>query len=251
MKLTLWPAIDISQGRVVRLLQGDPGKVRTYDVRPENIARRYEAEGADGLHVVDLDAAFGKGSNMPMIREILHSVHLPVEVGGGIRSRDAVDRMLHEGAARVVLGTLPFTEPELFAELAASRGDVIVVALDCLDGRPKIHGWTDEGGSLDAKGVAECFGTLGVRSLLVTDIARDGALSGPNTDLLARVRSAFSGEVLASGGVRAAADLPAIASALAGGAAGVVLGRALLEGFVSVASLRETTTYLARSGADR
>jgi phosphoribosylformimino-5-aminoimidazole carboxamide ribotide isomerase len=234
----LWPAIDLSEGRVVRLLQGDPGRLRSYDVTPEDAARRYAGEGADGIHLVDLDAALGKGSNRDVVRRVLASVKVPVEVGGGIRSRAAIDEALHEGAARVVLGTLPFTEPELFKELVESRAPNVVVALDCLDGMPRIQGWMEDSGTLDVAAVAEVFGALGVRSLLVTDIARDGTLTGPNESLLASVRRAFAGEILASGGVRNAADLPIIERALAGGAASVVLGRALLEGFVSVRELK-------------
>jgi phosphoribosylformimino-5-aminoimidazole carboxamide ribotide isomerase len=244
IRLSLWPAIDLSKERVVRLLQGDRSQMRVYDVSPFDAALKYEAQGADGLHVVDLDAAFGTGDNRLLVREIVSAVRIPVEVGGGYRSREAVDRAIKEGAARVVLGSLPFTEPDTFAELVASRGDHLVVALDCLDGVPKIRGWTEEAGSLDAAGVAEVFGALGVRSLLVTDIARDGALTGPNTELLGSVRAAFSGEILASGGVRNAADVPAIARALAGGPGGIVLGRALLEGFVTVTELDDATRGL-------
>jgi phosphoribosylformimino-5-aminoimidazole carboxamide ribotide isomerase len=238
--LKLWPAIDISGTCVVRLLQGDPGRMRTYDVTPEDAARQYEAEGADGLHVVDLDAALSRGDNSDIIERVLKAVKLPVEVGGGIRSRRAIDECLGMGARRVVLGSLPFTDPKLFAELVTARAPQIVVALDCLDGSPRIQGWMNEpeSGPHDASALAEFFGALGVKTLLVTDIARDGTLTGPNVDLLSSVRRTFSGEVLASGGVRNAQDLPAIAEALEGGAAGVVLGRALLEGFVTIPALK-------------
>jgi phosphoribosylformimino-5-aminoimidazole carboxamide ribotide isomerase len=237
--LRLWPAIDVSGGKVVRLLQGDPGRMLTYDVTPEDAARRYEADGADGLHLVDLDAALSRGENVSVIRRVLEAVKLPVEVGGGIRSRRAIDECLGWGARRVVLGSLPFTEPDLFAALVAARAQEIVVALDCLNGAPQIQGWMREpdSGPRDVSGLAESFGALGVETLLVTDIARDGTLSGPNVELLSRVRRAFSGEILASGGVRNADDFPAIAAALDGGDAGVVLGRALLEGSVTIPAL--------------
>lgn len=241
MRMKLWPAIDLAGGHVVRLLQGDPGRMRTYDVTPEDAARRYEAEGADGLHVVDLDAALSRGENGPVIRRVLEAVKMPVEVGGGIRSRRAIDECLGRGARRVVLGSLPFTDPKLFAELVAARAPQIVVALDCLDGAPRIQGWMKEpdSGPHDASGLAEFFGALGVKTLLVTDIARDGTLSGPNVDLLSSVRRTFAGEILASGGVRNAEDLPSVAQALEGGEAGLVLGRALLEGFVTISALKQ------------
>jgi len=240
VKLRLWPAVDLSGGKVVRLLQGDPGKMRTYDVPPEDALKRYEAEGADGIHLVDLDAALGRGENGALVKRLVRAVRVPVEVGGGIRSRAAIDELLHAGAARVVLGSLPFTDAPLFAELVAARAPQVVAALDCLDGMPRIQGWTsDSGGEMDAAAVAEVFGALGVHALLVTDIARDGALTGPNGPLLASVRRAFVGEILASGGIRHSGDLPEIAAALQGGDAGVVLGRALLEGYVSVRELRD------------
>jgi phosphoribosylformimino-5-aminoimidazole carboxamide ribotide isomerase len=236
----LWPAIDLSEGRVVRLLQGDAGQLRTYNVDPVELARRYEAEGADGLHLVDLDAAFSRGENRALVLSIVKALKIPVELGGGIRSRAAVDAALHDGVHRVVIGSLPFTQPELFAELVAARAPQIVAALDCLDGRPRSLGWlADAGGDVDAAGAAETFGALGVRALLVTDVSKDGMLTGPNLDLLRSVRGTFSGEILASGGVRGVADVPLIASALDGGDAGIILGRALLEGFVSVAELKE------------
>jgi phosphoribosylformimino-5-aminoimidazole carboxamide ribotide isomerase len=238
-RLALWPAIDLSEGRVVRLLQGNARHRRVYEVSAPDVARRYEAEGADGIHVVDLDSALDTGiENRELVKRVIASVKIPVEVGGGIRSRAEVDAWLHDGAQRVVLGSLPFTDPDAFSALAASRAPHLVVALDCVDGQPRIRGWTEDGGTLQAPEVAELLGSLGVRSLLVTDITMDGTLAGPNAELLASVRRAFSGEILASGGVRHAGDARAIRAALEGGAAGVVLGRALLEGFVTIKELR-------------
>lgn len=237
MRLSLWPAIDLSEGRVVRLLRGELSALTAYAGGPEDVARRFADEGADGIHVVDLDAAFGRGENSAAIARLLAAATVPVEVGGGLRSLAAIDGALDAGAARVVLGSLPFADPALFDEVMRRHGTRTVVALDCRDSRPSIRGWTADAGAGTAAEAAGRLAGLGVLALLVTDVARDGAMTGPNTDLLAQVRSVFRGEVLASGGVRGEEDLPGIAAALLGGPAGVVLGRALHEGRTTMVRL--------------
>ena len=223
-KLSLWPAIDLRGGRVVRLLRGELSKATFYDGEPAEIARRFEAEGADGIHVVDLDAAFGIGGSREAVKRVLGAVRVPVEVGGGIRTREDADALLSAGAARLVLGSALF-------------GPLLVGALDCKDGRPTVRGWTEDAGAASAAGAARSLAALGISALLVTDVARDGAMEGPNLALLASVRAVFSGEVLASGGIRGAQDLGPVADALAGGPAGVVVGRAIHDGATSVAAL--------------
>jgi phosphoribosylformimino-5-aminoimidazole carboxamide ribotide isomerase len=235
--IALWPAIDLMGGEVVRLLHGDPGKRTVYPERPVDVARRFAAEGADGIHVVDLDAAFGKGSNAGPIAEIVHASTVPVEVGGGLRDRATVEAALSAGAARVVLGSLPFRAPELFASLVRDLGPRLVVALDCKEGRPTIHGWAEDAGAGGAAEVARRLAAQGVSALLVTDVACDGAMTGPNLDLLAGVRAVFAGEILASGGMRGEEDLAPASAALAGGRAGAIFGRALHSGATTVARL--------------
>jgi phosphoribosylformimino-5-aminoimidazole carboxamide ribotide isomerase len=235
--IALWPAIDLMGGEVVRLLHGDPGRRTAYPERPVDVALRFAAEGADGIHVVDLDAAFGTGSNAKAVEEIVAASAVPVEVGGGLRDRAAVEAALAAGAARVVLGSLPFRAPELFASLVRDLGPRIVVALDCKGGRPTVHGWAEDAGAGGAAEVARRLGAQGVSALLVTDVACDGAMTGPNLDLLAGVRAVFAGEVLASGGMRGEEDLAPAAAALAGGPAGAIFGRALHSGATSVARL--------------
>lgn len=235
-ELRLWPAIDLRAGRVVRLLFGDPAAETVYETRAEDVARRFEGEGADGIHVVDLDAAFGAGENRGVIEKILQTVTIPVEVGGGLRTRGDVERYV--GRARVVLGSLPFTKPEFFDEILSDHAPYVVVALDCKEGRPVIQGWTEDAGAGGAADAAERLAAKGVGTLLVTDVAQDGAMTGPNLDLLRGVRRVFAGEILASGGVRGEEDLPALDVVLAGGPRGVVLGRALHSGVTSVARLR-------------
>lgn len=235
--IALWPAIDLMGGEVVRLLHGDPGKRTVYPERPVDVALRFAAEGADGIHVVDLDAAFGTGSNAGRIAQIVASSTVPVEVGGGLRDGAAVEAALAAGAARVVLGSLPFRAPELFASLLRDLGSRIVVALDCKEGRPTIHGWAEDAGAGGAAEVARRLAAQGVSALLVTDVACDGAMTGPNLELLAGVRVVFPGEILASGGMRGEEDLEPAAAALAGGPAGAIFGRALHSGATTVSRL--------------
>ena len=244
--ISLWPAIDLMGGKVVRLLHGDPSQRTVYPERAVEVAVRFAREGADGLHVVDLDAAFGDGSNAGAIAEIVAASTVPVEVGGGLRDRASVEAALATPVARVVLGSLPFRDPALFSSLLADFGERLVVALDCKDGRPTVLGWVEDAGAGDAAAVAGRLAAEGVKTLLVTDVARDGAMTGPNLDLLAAVRAAFPGEVLASGGMRGEEDLGPVAAALAGGPAGAIFGRALHAGATTVARLAAARAALGK-----
>ena len=252
-RLALWPSIDLRGGRVVRLLKGEWDAVTTFDADPVEVAKTFEREGADGLHVVDLDAAFGKGTNKKDIREILRVIRIPVQIGGGMRSGKAVEDFL-EGVsgARAVVGSLPFLDRPAFTHLLrksssssfpstslpSSLASRIVVALDCKDGRPTVRGWTEDAGAGDAVSVARDLAGLGVSALLVTDVARDGAMLGPNLALLSAVRAVFPGEILASGGMRGPEDLGPVDAALSGGPRGAIFGRALHAGATTVAALR-------------
>ncbi len=246
-RLQLWPSIDLRGGRVVRLLRGEWDAVTTFDAGAVETAKTFEREGADGLHIVDLDAAFGKGENRKEIEKILRVIQIPVQVGGGMRTGKAVEDFL-EGVsgARAVVGSLPFLDRSAFINLlrkcsssySSSLSSRIVVALDCKDGRPTVRGWTEDAGAGDAVSVARDLAALGVGALLVTDVARDGAMQGPNLELLAAVRTAFSGEILASGGMRGSGDLGSVDAALAGGPRGAVFGRALHAGATTVAALK-------------
>ena len=248
-RLALWPAIDLMGGRVVRLLKGKREEVTFYDELPARAAMRFAAEGADGIHVVDLDAAFGTGSNESEIEEILSisdASGVAVQVGGGMRSVKAVEDFLERGSgARAVLGSLALLERTALAHLqrrssssSSSLSSRIVVALDCKDGRPMVRGWTEDAGMGDAVSVARSLADAGVSTLLVTDVARDGAMTGPNVELLSAVRAVFPGEILASGGMRGEEDLAPVERALAGGSCGAIFGRALHAGVTTVARLR-------------
>jgi phosphoribosylformimino-5-aminoimidazole carboxamide ribotide isomerase len=298
-RLALWAAIDLLGGRVVRLLRGKREAVTYYDEPPAQAATRFAAEGADGLHVVDLDAAFGTGHNRKEIEEILsvsEASGVAVQVGGGLRTAAAVEDFLERvSGARAVVGSLPFLDRPAFTQLLRRYSDEdfgernflegvstaravadslplldrpasthllrkssssssspissslpnysslpsrIVVALDCKDGRPTVRGWTEDAGMGDAVSVARSLADLGVSALLVTDVARDGAMAGPNVELLSAVRAVFGGEILASGGMRGEEDLAPVEGALAGGARGAIFGRSLHAGATTVSRLR-------------
>ncbi len=244
-RLALWPSIDLRGGRVVRLLRGEWDAATTYDADPVEVAKTFEREGADGLHVVDLDAAFGRGTNSEEILRVGRAIAMPMQVGGGMRTAKAVEDFL-EGVsgARAVVGSLPFLDRPAFIDLlrrssfSSSIPARIVVALDCKGGRPTVRGWTEDAGAGDAVSVARELGALGVTALLVTDVAQDGAMQGPNLELLASVRAVFPGEILASGGMRGPEDLGPVDAALAGGPRGAIFGRALHSGVTTVAALK-------------
>ena len=251
-RLALWPSVDLRGGRVVRLLRGEWDAATLYDRDPVEVVASFCSDGADGVHVVDLDAAFGRGDNRELVRRICAAAKgagVPVQVGGGLRDRESVARLLAEGASRAVLGSLPFTDPAAFAAIAAEHPGRVVVALDCRDGRPSIRGWTRDAGAGSVEEALPPIVAAGVDALLVTDVSRDGAMTGPGIELLSRVRRAFAGEVIASGGVRGAGDFAALELALAGGPRGAILGRALHDGATTVARLREALDRAPQEGA--
>jgi phosphoribosylformimino-5-aminoimidazole carboxamide ribotide isomerase len=233
MSLVLYPAIDVRDGRVVRLRQGDYARETRYPETPLAHARRYAAQGADWLHLVDLDGAReGRYTLLPLLPQ-LAAAGLRVQTGGGIRDAGDIQRMLDAGASRVVVGSLAIREPDLVAGWIARFGaGALVVALDARRDpdrrwRLPVAGWT---AATDASlaGLARRFEGAGLCHLLSTDIARDGMLAGPGLALYRELRAACPRLALqASGGIRDAADLAAVEAI---GCAGAVLGRSLLEG---------------------
>ena len=231
---TVYPAIDVRDGRVVRLAQGDYARETRYEGAPLDVASRYAEQGAQWLHLVDLDAARAGGYTLaPLLGEIARHTPLKVQTGGGVRQRDDVARILDAGADRVVIGSLAVREPDtVLAWLAEFGSERITVALDSRrdrDGlwRLPVHGWTETASeTLDELAVR--YANAGLRHLLCTDIARDGMLTGSNLALYAYLHDTVpSLAVQASGGVSAVAD---VEGARETGCAGIVLGRALLEG---------------------
>lgn len=234
MSFILYPAIDVRDGRVVRLRQGDYARETRYEAAPLELARRYEAQGAQWLHLVDLDAARAGGYTLrPLLDAIKRGTSLRVQTGGGIRSEADLQALLDAGADRVVVGSLAVEQPEIVrAWLQAYGGGRITIAMDarCDDEgswRLPSRGWTaDSGVALDS--LLATYAGSGLQHLLCTDIARDGMLAGPNTALYAAILRALpKARLQASGGVRDVADVLAARDA---GCDGVVLGKALLEG---------------------
>ena len=234
MSFTVYPALDIREGRVVRLLQGDYAQQTTYGDDPLPRANAFAAAGARWMHLVDLDAARAGGYTLaPLLSAIARESGLNVQTGGGIRRRDDVARLLDAGAARVVVGSVSVREPDTVVgwlqEFGAERLTIALDARQADDGRwlLPVHGWTETADvTLDV--LAQRYAQAGMRHLLCTDIARDGMLSGPNIDLYRHLSALLPGvSVQASGGVRSAAD---VADAKAVGCGGAILGKALLEG---------------------
>lgn len=212
MSFTLYPAVDIQEGRAVRLVQGREDSTTVYDADPVAAARRWADAGARWLHVVDLDAAFhGDPRNRRLIAQIVDATGIPVQASGGIRSMADLDASIGYGASRVVIGTMALEEPSFVAAAVAAHGDKVAVGLDADGTTLKARGWTTESGNLfDA---LHTFTVMGVCRFVFTDIARDGMLTGPNVDRLAEVAEATSARVTASGGVSSLADLRALAGA--------------------------------------
>ncbi len=233
------PAIDIQNRACVRLYQGDFDNSTTYADNPAAVAREWQAQGATLLHVVDLDGAkAGRPINNASINEIAAAVTIPFQLGGGIRTIAGIEAAFALGAARVVLGTVAVTDRELVATACQRYPGRIVVALDARDGRITVRGW-QETSALDALTLAQELIVLGVPHLLYTDIARDGALSGPNLAATAALVEAVSVPIIASGGVACLADLAALRDI---GVEGVIVGKALYEGRFT---LKEAIAHVA------
>jgi len=225
--LELLPAIDVKGGKAVRLVQGELAAESQYG-DPREVALEFLAAGAEWIHLVDLDAAFGIGSNAQLLEEVIKSVDLRVELSGGIRDDESLRRALATGCERVNLGTAALEDPEWTAKVIAEFGDRIAVGLDVRGHTLAARGWTREGGDL--------FETLarldrdGCARYIVTDVAKDCTLTGPNLELLREVCAATSKRVVASGGVSTLADLEAIKSLTAIGVEGAIVGKALYAG---------------------
>jgi phosphoribosylformimino-5-aminoimidazole carboxamide ribotide isomerase len=233
----LYPAIDLRAGRAVRLYQGDYSQETVYGTDPVAVARSFAAAGARWIHVVDLDAArSGVAENRGVVASIAGAVHpsVAVQSGGGVRSAEAADAVMSAGVARVVLGTAALESPGLVAELASRMP--VAVGLDVRGREVAIHGWT-AGSGADVLDVVRRFEDVGVDAVVVTQIALDGTLAGPDVEGLSAVLDATSLAVIASGGVGSLADLETLASLSAGGRtlAGVIVGKALYEGRFTVA----------------
>lgn len=229
--MRLYPAIDIIGGQCVRLSQGDYQKKTTYAENPLEVAKRWEKLGGEFLHLVDLDGA--KAGNMPnfdLISSIARELSVPVEIGGGIRNMDAVVRYLESGVYRVILGTAAIRNPEFVKEAVARYGERIVVGIDAKDGMVAVSGW-EEVSSVSALDLAKQMESVGVKTVIYTDIATDGMLQGPNVAAMKEMIEAVSMDVVASGGVSSLADLDALSKT---GVEGAIVGKALYTGHIEL-----------------
>jgi len=226
-RLELLPAIDVKGGKAVRLVQGELSAESQYG-DPREVALEFLAAGAEWIHLVDLDAAFGIGSNAELLEEVIKSVDLRVELSGGIRDDASLRRALATGCERVNLGTAALEDPEWTAKAISEFGDRIAVGLDVRGHTLAARGWTREGGDLFE--TIERLDRDGCSRYIVTDVAKDGTLTGPNLELLKEVCAATSKPVVASGGVSSLADLQAIKSLTSIGVEGSIVGKALYAG---------------------
>jgi len=226
-KLELLPAVDVKDGRAVRLVQGELDKESIYGA-PLEVALEFQAAGAEWLHLVDLDAAFGRGSNATLLAEVVLALDIKVELSGGIRDDESLKRALATGCTRVNLGTAALEDPEWAAKVIAQHGDRIAVGLDVRGTTLAARGWTKEGGELFE--TLERLDRNGCSRYIVTDVAKDGTLTGPNLELLKSVCAATSAPVVASGGVSSLADIAAIAALVELGVEGSIVGKALYAG---------------------
>ena len=226
-RLELLPAIDVKGGKAVRLVQGELTAESQYG-DPREVALEFLAAGAEWIHLVDLDAAFGIGTNAELLEEVIKSVDLRVELSGGIRDDASLRRALATGCERVNLGTAALEDPEWTAKAISEFGDRIAVGLDVRGHTLAARGWTREGGDLFE--TIERLDRDGCSRYIVTDVAKDGTLTGPNLELLKEVCAATSKPVVASGGVSSLADLLAIKSLTGIGVEGSIVGKALYAG---------------------
>lgn len=229
------PAIDLSEGQVVRLERGEMARRTVYSDDPGAMARRWQDEGAERLHVVDLDGAIaGRPVNLEALRAIVAAIEIPVDLGGGLRTLDDIAAVLDIGVRWVLLGTSALTSPEVLAAALARFGDAICVSIDARDGRVAIEGWV-ETSDLPALELARRVEALGVREIVHTDILSDGMLSGPNLPALREITAGTNLRVIAAGGVKTLDDIRALRELEPLGLVGAISGRAIYTGDLPLA----------------
>ena len=247
----IFPAVDVRGGRCVRLVRGKRDAEIHYDDDPRRVARRWEEAGAECLHVIDLGAALGEPDSSDLILEIARAIGVPVQVGGGIRDPEKIERLLEGGVGRVILGTRAFRDPEFLGRAIDRHGPSrIVVGLDCDGDRVKVSGW-EEDSALDVASGLELVKGAGVRHLLVTAIDRDGTLSGGRVELVRRVVEAGDVRVVAAGGIGRLEHIRELLEIRHAGLEGVAVGRALYEGTVDIGEALELAARLGARDAGR
>lgn len=228
------PAIDLLGGKCVRLYQGDYNQSQVFNDDPVAVARQWAAEGATRLHLVDLDGAkVGHPVNLDVIRSIVEAVEIPVEVGGGLRDRDAVAALLSTGVRWAILGTVAVEQPDLVAQLCGEFPGQIIVGIDARNGKVATKGWLETSEVL-ATELAERMAQLGAAAIIYTDIHRDGTMQGPNLEALRDLAAIAAIPVIASGGVSSLTDLLSLLALEPQGVTGAIVGKAIYTGDVSL-----------------
>lgn len=233
--MIIFPAIDIRDGKCVRLLKGDFTKETVFSDKPEDMAKKWQAQGAAFLHLVDLDGALkGKSQNLATVEKILAAVDIPVELGGGIRTMENIDEVLKLGVRRVILGSVAVRSPELVKEACAKYGDRIVVGIDAKDGIVAVDGW-GVSGNVEATALAKEMKKAGVKTIIYTDISRDGTLAGVNVEATAKLARESGVNIVASGGVKSIDDIKALKPYEKDGIEGVIVGKSIYMGTLDLA----------------
>lgn len=234
--MIIFPAIDLKEGQCVRLVQGRREDKTVYSNSPGEMARSFEQQGAQYLHVVDLDGAFeGEPRNLKAIAEIAAAIKIPFQVGGGLRTRADVARLLELGASRVIIGTRAVHNPLFMQELLEEYGsERILLGIDAHDGMVAMEGWLEKS-TLDAFKFGQTMGHLGVKTAVYTDIARDGLLQGPNLPAIEQMVRSSGLNIIASGGVSTVENITALKELEPQGLVGAIVGKALYEGKISLA----------------
>lgn len=236
MSFIIYPAIDMRGGKCVRLLQGDYNKETVYGDSPLEMAKQWASQGAEFIHLVDLDAAkVGKPVNDKWVLSIACELDVPVQIGGGLRRMEDVDRYLKNGVQRVILGTAAIQDRPFTEEVLAKYGDRVAIGIDARDGYVATHGWL-ETSSVTAEELAKELIAKGAETFIYTDISRDGTLEGPNTEGIVRLAKATGKNVIASGGVSVVEDLYDLARYAKDGVGGAIVGKALYTQRIDLAA---------------
>ncbi len=238
--MILYPAIDLKDGQCVRLLHGDMDKATVFNASPADQAERFARDGFSWLHVVDLNGAIeGRAVNAQAVTAILNAVSIPVQLGGGVRTFEQVEGWIEAGISRVILGTVAVENPELVKRAAREWPEQIAVAVDVKDGKVAVKGWVGTS-DLDAITLARRFEDAGVAALIVTDISRDGAMTGVNVEQVGELADAVNIPVIASGGVASVKDIALLKARKGVPVAGAILGRSLYAGAIRPAEALTT-----------
>ena len=246
--MLIFPAIDIRGGKCVRLLKGDFAQETVFSDDPAAMARKWQQQGAQFLHLVDLDGALaGKSQNLATVKAILAAVTIPVELGGGIRTMENVDEVLTLGVRRVILGSVAVRNPDLVKAACAKYGDRVVVGIDAKDGIVAVDGW-GVSGNVQVGDLAREMGKAGVRTIIYTDIARDGTLEGVNVEATARLARESGIQIVASGGVKSVEDIRALKPYEKDGIEGVIVGKSIYMGTLEGVNVEATARLARESG---